>query len=94
MEIERVNIGGKIAVVAVGGNSLLKSKELKTVEDQYRAICKTMASVVELAEQHPDWVLMEDAGRVLLGGGKRVVITDPAHVARAVAGGTGTHIIP
>ena len=41
----------KIAVVAVGGNSLLKSKVLKTVEDQYRAICETMASVAVLAEQ-------------------------------------------
>ena len=40
METERVDTGGKIAVVAVGGNSLLKSKELKSVEDQYRAICE------------------------------------------------------
>ena len=37
---------------------------------------------------------IEAALAFLRGGGKRVVITDPAHVARAVAGDTGTHIIP
>ncbi len=37
---------------------------------------------------------IEAALEFLRGGGKHVVITDPANVARAVAGDTGTHIIP
>jgi carbamate kinase len=27
-------------------------------------------------------------------GGKKAIITDPANVARAIAGETGTHIVP
>ncbi len=37
-----------IAVVAIGGNSLIKHRELRTVEDQYRAICETAAHLVGL----------------------------------------------
>ena len=37
---------------------------------------------------------IEAALGYLRRGGRRVVITDPAHVADAVARGTGTHIIP
>jgi carbamate kinase len=76
---------GKIAVVAVGGNSLLKSKELKTVEDQYRAICETMASVVELAEQ--GWRLV-----LTHGNGPQVgFILRRSEIARQAA---GMHHVP
>ncbi len=75
----------KIAVVAVGGNSLLKSKELKTVEDQYRAICETMASVVELAEQ--GWRLV-----LTHGNGPQVgFILRRSEIARQAA---GMHHVP
>ncbi len=75
----------KIAVVAVGGNSLLKSKELKTVEDQYRAICETMASVVELAAQ--GWRLV-----LTHGNGPQVgFILRRSEIARQAA---GMHHVP
>ncbi len=37
-----------VAVVAIGGNSLIKHRELRTVEDQYRAICETASHLVGL----------------------------------------------
>ena len=75
----------RIAVIAVGGNSLLKSKELKTVEDQYRAICETMASVVELAEQ--GWRLV-----ITHGNGPQVgFILRRSEIARQAA---GMHHVP
>ncbi|MCG8507917.1 MAG: carbamate kinase, partial [Rhodospirillales bacterium] len=37
---------------------------------------------------------IEAALQFLRNGGRRVVITDPAHVADAVGQGTGTHILP
>ncbi|MCG8508596.1 MAG: hypothetical protein MI741_05140, partial [Rhodospirillales bacterium] len=75
----------KLAVVAVGGNSLLKSKELKTVADQYRAICETMASVVELALQ--GWQLV-----ITHGNGPQVgFILRRSEIARQAA---GMHHVP
>ena len=74
-----------IAVVAVGGNSLLKSKELKSVEDQYRAICESMASVADLAEQ--GYRLM-----ITHGNGPQVgFIMRRSEIARQAA---GMHIVP
>ena len=76
---------GKIAVVAVGGNSLLKSRFLKTVEDQYRAICETMASVAELAEQGYRLVITH-------GNGPQVgFILRRSEIARQAA---GMHMVP
>ena len=78
-------MGEKIAVVAVGGNSLLKSKHLKSVEDQYRAICESMASVADLAEQ--GWRLL-----ITHGNGPQVgFIMRRSEIARKSA---GMHIVP
>lgn len=38
----------KIAVVAVGGNSLILDSNHQTVPDQYRAACETMKHIVEM----------------------------------------------
>lgn len=40
----------KIAVIAIGGNSLIKHREKQTVEDQYNAICETIRHLVDLVE--------------------------------------------
>ena len=40
----------KIAVVAIGGNSLIKSKEHKTVQDQYEAAKETAYHLVDMIE--------------------------------------------
>jgi carbamate kinase len=42
---------GKLAVVAVGGNSLITSKERQSVPDQYEAACTTMVHVADMIEQ-------------------------------------------
>ena len=40
----------KIAVVAIGGNSLIKSKEHQTVQDQYKAAQETAIHLVDMIE--------------------------------------------
>ena len=41
----------KIAVVAIGGNSLIKDKEHQTVEDQYNAAGETTRHIADLIEE-------------------------------------------
>jgi len=41
---------GKLAVIAIGGNSLIKHRDKQTVEDQYQAICETTIHLAELVE--------------------------------------------
>lgn len=43
-------IGRKIAVVAIGGNSLIKDKAHQTVEDQYQAAKETTYHIAEMIE--------------------------------------------
>jgi len=40
----------KLAVIAIGGNSLIADKEHQSVEDQYSAICTTARHIVDLIE--------------------------------------------
>ncbi len=40
----------KLAVIAIGGNSLITDKDHQTVEDQYIAICTTAKHIVDLIE--------------------------------------------
>ncbi len=40
----------KLAVIAIGGNSLIKHRTKRTVEDQYLAICETIKHLVDLVE--------------------------------------------
>ena len=41
----------RLAFIAIGGNSLIKSKDLQTVEDQHQAIHETTRHVADLIEQ-------------------------------------------
>ncbi len=43
-------MSNKLAVIAIGGNSLIKDKNHKTVEDQYRAAGETCKHIVDLIE--------------------------------------------
>ena len=40
----------KVAVVAIGGNSLIKSKQQQTVQDQYKAAQETSTHLVDMIE--------------------------------------------
>jgi carbamate kinase len=39
---------GKLAVIAIGGNSLIKDKSHLEVSDQYDAICETVEYIVDM----------------------------------------------
>lgn len=41
----------KLAVIAIGGNSLVKDKDRQAVDDQYKAICETVEHIAEIIEQ-------------------------------------------
>lgn len=41
----------KVAVVAIGGNSLIKDKQHQTVEDQYKAVHETSIHMVDMIEK-------------------------------------------
>ncbi len=52
----------KLAVIAIGGNSLIKHRDKRTVEDQYQAICETTTHLVELVEQGYQLVITHGNG--------------------------------
>ncbi len=54
--------GRKIAVVAVGGNSLIKDKQHKTVADQYAAAGESMAHIAGMIEAGWDIVITHGNG--------------------------------
>ncbi len=76
---------GKLLVLAIGGNSLIKNQAHKTVEDQYQAICETMEHVADL-------VLRGYRVVITHGNGPQVgFILRRSEIARKVE---GLHIVP
>jgi len=75
----------KLAFIAIGGNSLIKSKDLQTVEDQHQAIRETIRHVADLIEQGYQVVISHgngpQAGFIMLR----------SEVARRE---TGLHLVP
>ena len=75
----------KRAFIAIGGNSLIKSKDLQTVEDQHQAIRETMQHVADLIEQGYQIIISH-------GNGPQVgFIMLRSEVARRE---TGLHMVP
>jgi carbamate kinase len=52
----------KLAVVAVGGNALIRDAEHKSIPDQYETSCATMAHVVNMIEAGWDVILTHGNG--------------------------------
>lgn len=52
----------KVAVVAVGGNSLILDNKHQTVQDQYKAACGTMTHIVEMIVKGWDVVITHGNG--------------------------------
>ena len=52
----------RVAVVAVGGNSLVKDKHRQTVPDQYDALCETVEHVVGMIQEGWEVVLTHGNG--------------------------------
>ncbi len=75
----------KRAFIAIGGNSLIKSKDRQTVEDQHQAIRETMQHIVDLIEQGYQAIISH-------GNGPQVgFIMLRSEVARRE---TGLHMVP
>jgi carbamate kinase len=75
----------RLACIAIGGNSLIKSKDLQSVEDQRRAICETMRAVADL-------IALGYQTLISHGNGPQVgFIMLRSEVARRE---TGLHIVP
>lgn len=53
---------GKLAVIAIGGNSLIKDKQHKFVEDQYVAVCETVKHIVDIIEKGYEVVITHGNG--------------------------------
>ncbi len=78
-------MSGKLLVLAIGGNSLIKNQAHNTVEDQYQAICETMEHVADL-------VLRGFRVVITHGNGPQVgFILRRSEIARKVE---GLHIVP
>jgi carbamate kinase len=78
-------VNEKLIFVAIGGNSLIKSKELKRVEDQHQAIRETIFHFADLIEQGYQLVISH-------GNGPQVgFIMRRSEVARRL---TGLHPVP
>lgn len=52
----------KLAVIAIGGNSLIRDNSRQTVEDQYDAVCETAKHIVGMIEQGYDVVITHGNG--------------------------------
>ena len=52
----------KLAVLAIGGNSLIKDKQHESVEDQYDAVCETAKHIAGMIEQGYDVVVTHGNG--------------------------------
>ena len=75
----------KLVFIAIGGNSLIKSKKLQKVEDQHQAIKETVRHVADLIVQGYQVVISH-------GNGPQVgFIMRRSEVARQV---TGLHLVP
>jgi carbamate kinase len=76
---------GKVAVVAVGGNSLITDEKKRTVEDQYAAVVTTAANIADMVERGYDVVITH-------GNGPQVgFILRRSEIANQVA---GMHHVP
>ncbi len=52
----------KIAVLAIGGNSLIKDKEHESAEDEYKAVCETAVHIAGVVEQGYELVITHGNG--------------------------------
>ncbi len=75
----------KLAIIAIGGNSLIKHRDRQTVEDQFQAICETISHLIELIELDYQLVITH-------GNGPQVgFIMLRSEIARKEV---GLHIVP
>src|SRR3972149_4056913 len=76
---------GKLAVIAIGGNSLIKDEDHKTVEDQYDAAKETTLHIADMIEAGWD---------VAIGHGNGPQVGFILRRSEIAANGEGLHEIP
>ncbi|QDR82200.1 carbamate kinase [Sporomusa termitida] len=75
----------KLAVIAIGGNSLIRDNTRQTVEDQYAAVCETARHIAGMIEQGYEVIITH-------GNGPQVgFILRRSEIANEVA---GMHFVP
>lgn len=75
----------KLAVIAIGGNSLIRDNTRQTVEDQYAAVCETAKHIADLIQQGYEVIITH-------GNGPQVgFILRRSEIARELA---GMHSVP
>jgi len=52
----------KLAVVAIGGNSLITDNDHQTISDQYKAVCETACHIADLIEDNYDVLVSHGNG--------------------------------
>lgn len=76
---------GELALIAIGGNSLIKNEKHKTVQDQYNAICETAIHIVDIVQKSYKVILTH-------GNGPQVgFILRRSELAHEIS---GMHIVP
>ena len=76
---------GDLALIAIGGNSLIKNEKHKTVQDQYNAICETANHIVDIVQKSYKVILTH-------GNGPQVgFILRRSELAHEIS---GMHIVP
>jgi carbamate kinase len=58
----RINMPQKLAVVAIGGNALIRAKGKESLPDQYASACKTMAQVASIIQAGWDVIVTHGNG--------------------------------
>jgi carbamate kinase len=53
---------GKLVIVAIGGNSLVRDNGRDTIQDQYEAVCETAVNIADMVEEGFDVVVTHGNG--------------------------------
>ncbi|HHY29730.1 MAG TPA: carbamate kinase [Syntrophaceticus sp.] len=53
---------GKLAVLAIGGNSLIKDEQHQGIEDQYKAVCETVVHIADIIADGHDVIITHGNG--------------------------------
>lgn len=78
---------GKLAIVAIGGNSLVKGNGQDTIQDQYQAVCEIAANIADMVEEGCEVVVTH-------GNGPQVGFTlRRSEIAEEVAGIPGMPLV-
>lgn len=90
----------RLAVLAIGGNALIRDHAHESIPDQYRMVCDFAFDIADMIDAGWNVVVTHGNGPqiaavidFLENGGRMGLITDQPNIARALRGETGTRIV-